>query len=167
MTSPSRSCVAVVTPRTNVPTYSLSSLMSRSWTFVPRPMVSRRRPVAIGSRVPQWPIFFVPSCRRANATTSCDVIPSALSTSKTPSGDGGALNGFTSFLQNFFFDLGQRSPHARTSGERGAAAAKFLADCAYIHALVLRTHADPYLPVGEFFEKNSDNDALNCAEMVD
>src|ERR1051325_819610 len=167
MTSPSRSCVAVVTPRTNVPTYSLSSLMSRSWTFVPRPMVSRRRPVAIGSSVPQWPIFFVPSCRRANATTSCDVIPSALSTRRTPSGDAGAFNGFTSFLQNFFFDFPQRSAHTRASRECVTAAAKLLANRADIHPFVFGTHADAHLSIGKFLEEDSDDDAVNCAEMID
>src|SRR4030095_403947 len=167
ITSPSRSCVAVVTPRTNVPTYSLSSLISKSCTFVPRPTVSRSRPVAIGSSVPQWPIFFVPSCRRASATTSCDVIPSALSTSRTPSGDADALNGFTSFLQNFFFYFCQRSAHTRTSSECVPAAAKFLANRAYIHPSVFGTHADPHLSVGKFFEKYSDDNAVNCAEMID
>src|SRR4029077_16498966 len=131
--------------RTNVPTYSLSSLMSKSCTFVPRPTVSRSKPVAIGSSVPQWPIFFVPSCRRASATTSCDVIPSALSTSKTPSGDAGALNGFTSFLQNFLFDFGEGTVDARTGSECMAAAAKFLADRADINPRVFRTHTHAYL----------------------
>src|SRR6185503_11610465 len=110
-------------------------------TFVPRLTVSKSRPVAIGSSVPQWPIFLVPICRRASATTSCDVIPSALSTSRTPSGDAGALNGVTSFLQNFFFNFRQCSLHARTCSEGVTAAAKLLANPAYIHAFVLGTHA--------------------------
>src|SRR5215471_13225923 len=134
--------------------------MSKSCTFVPRPTVSRSRPVAIGSSVPQWPIFFVPSCRRASTTTSCDVIPSALSTSRTPSGDAGALNDFTSFLQKFFFDFRQRSAHTRTSRECVAAAAKFLANRAYIHPFVFGTHADAHLSVEKFFQKHSYNDAV-------
>ena len=123
--------------------------------------------MAIGSSVPQWPIFFVPSFCRATATTSCDVIPSALSTSRTPSGDAGALNGFTSFLQNFLFDFGEGTANARTGSERMAAAAKFLADRADINPLVFRTHTHAYLAVGKFLEKNSDDDAANCPEMID
>src|SRR5678815_2440373 len=97
------------------------------------------------------------------ATTSCDVIPSALSTSRTPSGEAGALNGFTSFLQNFFFDLRQRSAHAGTGSECVPAAAKFLANRTHVHPFVFGTHADAHLSVGKFFEKHSDDDAVNCA----
>src|SRR5438477_7076874 len=167
MTSPARSCVSVATPRTNVPAYSLASLTSRSCTFVPRPTVSRSRPVAIGSRVPQWPIFLVPSFRRATATTSCDVIPSALSTSRTPSGEPSALNGFINFLQHFLFDLGQRPQNARTGSERVSAATKRLANRGDIDPFIFRTHADADLPVGEFFEKDCDDDAANCPKMID
>ena len=123
--------------------------------------------MAIGSSVPQWPIFLVPSCCRASATTSCDVIPSALSTSRTPSGDAGALNGFTSFLQNFLFHFGKGAADPRTGSECMAATAKFLADRANIDPLVFRSHTDAYLAVGKFLEKNSDDDAANCPEMID
>src|SRR4029077_12026242 len=105
----------------------------------------------------------VPSCRRASATTSCDVIPSALSTSRTPSGDAGAAKGFTSFLQNFFFHFRQRSAHARTGSECVTAAAKFLTNRAHIHPFVFGTHADPHLSIRKFFEKHSDDNAVNCA----
>src|SRR4029077_17040421 len=106
------------------------------WTFVPRPIVIKSRPVAIGSRVPQWPTFFIPSCRRTTATTSCDVIPSALSTSKTPS--GGAANDVTRFLQNFLFYFLQRSTNARAGGKNMSTAAKFLANGAHVHFFALR-----------------------------
>ena len=78
-----------------------------------------------------------------------------------------ALNGFTSFLQNFFFDFRQRSAHPRAGSQCMPAAAKFLANRAYIHAFVFGTHADAHLSVRKFFEKRSDDDAVNCAEMID
>src|SRR5262249_59497942 len=101
-----------------------------------------------------------------SATRSCDVIPSALSTSRTPSGEG-ALNGFTSFLQDSFLDFCQRSAHARTGSECVPATAKFLANRAYIHPFVFGTHANPHLSVGKLFEKHSDDHAVDCAEMID
>src|SRR6266566_6224387 len=165
MTSPCRSCVSVVTPSTNVPAYSLSSLMSRSCTFVPRPTVNRSRPVAIGSRVPQWPIFLVASFRRASATTSCDVIPSALSTSSTPSGS--ALKDFTNFLQNLFFDLGEASTNTGAGGQCVPAAAEFLANRADIDCFIFRTHADAHFAVSQFFKEDRDNDAANCPQIID
>ena len=68
---------------------------------------------------------------------------------------------------NFFFDFRQRSAHARTGSECVTAAAKFLANRAHIHPFVFGTHADAHLSVGKFFEKYSDDDAVNCAEMID
>src|SRR5205814_8660768 len=112
-------------------TYSLSSLIKRSCTFVPRPIVRRSNPVAIGSSVPQWPIFLNPSCRRVSATTSCDVMPSALSTKRTPSGI--ATDDITNFLQNFSFDFRERAADARTGGENMSAATKFFADGAHVY----------------------------------
>src|SRR5262245_19650307 len=47
-------------------------------------MPSSSTPVASGSRVPEWPIRFVPSWRRAFATTSCEVKPAGLSTPAKP-----------------------------------------------------------------------------------
>ncbi len=47
-----------------MPTYSLSSVISRSWIFVPRPSTMMSRPVASGSSVPQWPTFLKSSRRR-------------------------------------------------------------------------------------------------------
>src|SRR5262249_48048056 len=48
-------------------------------------MTSGRTPVAIGSRVPKWPIFFVRAMRRILPTTSWEVQPSGLSTMMAPS----------------------------------------------------------------------------------
>src|SRR5438309_1198488 len=88
-------------------------------------------PVAMGSSVPQWPIFLNPSCRRVSATTSCDVMPSALSTKRTPSGI--ATDDITNFLQNFSFDFRERAADARTGGENMSAATKFFADGAHVY----------------------------------
>src|SRR6476469_10423270 len=137
---PALSCVSVVTPRIIVPEYSLSSLIRRSWIFVPRPRVRRRRPVAMGSSVPQCPTFFICKRRRTIATTSCEVIPAALSTSRTPSGV--AVNDIANLLQNFCFNLGQRSAHSRPGRQLVSAAAEFLADGTNVGGLGLGTHAD-------------------------
>src|SRR4051812_8302010 len=45
-----------------------------------------RTPVAIGSKVPAWPTLRVSASLRQRATTSCDVQPDGLSTTRTPSG---------------------------------------------------------------------------------
>src|SRR5262245_7290739 len=120
----------------------------------------------MGSSVPQCPIFLVPSFRRAITTTSCDVMPSASSTIRTPSGDTGALNGFTSFFQDFLFDFGQRPANARTGSECVSAAAKLLANRADIDPFIFGTHADAHFAVGQFFEKYSGDNATNCTEMI-
>src|SRR5438552_10243235 len=165
MTSPWRSCVSVVTPSTNVPTYSLSSLMSKSWTFVPRPTVIKSRPVAMGSSVPQWPTFLISSLRRTRATTSCEVIPSALSTSRTPSGV--AVNDVTNRLQNALLYFTQSTTNPGAGCECMSAAAKFLADGANIHRFTLGPHAHADFAVSEFFKKNRHDDPANGANMID
>src|SRR5215472_1466333 len=107
----------------------------------------------------------MPSFRRVSATTSCDVIASALSTSSTPSGD--ALKGFTNFLQNLFFDLGKASANTRARGQCVPAPAEFLANRADIDGFVFRTHADADFAISQFFKKDGDDDAVNCPEMID
>src|ERR1700757_2965436 len=97
-------------------------------------MVIKSSPVAIGSRVPQCPTFLMPSWRRTSATTSCEVIPSALSTSRTPSGE--TANNGTNLLQNFLFHVGQVAFNPRARGKNVPAAAEFLADRAHVHSLV-------------------------------
>src|SRR5438094_8825700 len=152
-------------PRVSVPAYSLSSLMSKSCTLVPRPSVKRSKPVAIGSSVPQWPTFLISICRRTSATTSCEVIPSALSTSRTQSRLG--LNGVTNFLQNSLFDFGECSAHARPRCESMSAATKLLTDHTDINGISFRTHTDAHLAIGQFFEKHGNDNATNLAEMID
>src|ERR1700744_3404509 len=43
------------------------------------------KPVALGSKVPQWPTFLMPNLRRIASTTSCEVRPEGLSTRMAPS----------------------------------------------------------------------------------
>src|ERR1700736_6376054 len=128
-------------------------------------MVSKRRPVAIGSSVPQWPIFLISSLRRTIATTSCDVIPSALSTSRTPSGP--AVNDVTNCLQDFRFGFRERSAHACAGGKGMPTAAKFLTDGAHVRGITFRTHTDAHLAVSQLFKENGDDDSVNGANVVD
>src|SRR4051812_27977133 len=139
--------------------------MRRSWILVPRPRVSKSRPVAIGSSVPQCPTFFIWRRRRTIATTSCDVIPAALSTSRTPSGV--AVNDMANLFQNFVLNFGQRSAHPGAGRQLVAASAEFLADRANVRGLRFGTHTDPHPGVGQFFEEHGDNDALDRADMID
>src|ERR1700730_591846 len=127
-------------------------------------MVSRSRPVAIGSSVPQWPIFLISSLRRTSATTSCEVIPSALSTSRTPSGP--AVNDVTNCLQDFRFNFRERSAHACACGKTMPSAAKFLTDGAQVCSIVLRTHTGAHFTVGQLFKENGDDEATNGANMI-
>src|SRR3954454_17330595 len=149
---PALSCVSVVTPRIIVPEYSLSSLISRSWILVPRPSVCSSRPVAIGSRVPQCPTFFICRRRRTIATTSCEVIPAALSTRRTPSGV--AVNTIANLLQDFFFHLSQRAADSRARRELVPAAAELFANSAHVRRIGFRSHADPHLALGQFLEEH-------------
>src|SRR5437763_7521257 len=162
---PALSWVSVVTPSIIVPEYSLSSLINRSWIFVPRPSVSKSRPVAIGSSVPQWPTFFIWRRRRTIATTSCEVIPAALSTSRTPSGV--AVNNIANLLQNFSFNLRQGAAEPRPSRQLVPAAAELLADGANVRRFRLGPHAHANLPLRQFFVEHRHEHALNRADMID
>src|SRR5438067_2192921 len=164
-TFPALSCVSVSTPRIIVPEYSLSSLIKRSWIFVPRPSVSKSKPVAIGSSVPQWPTFFICKRRRTIATTSCEVIPAALSTRSTPSGV--AVNDIANLLQNFLFHFCQCAAHTCARRQLVPAAAELLANRANIGRVRFRAHADAHFPIDQFLEEDRDDNALNRAQMVD
>src|SRR5947209_11584256 len=107
----------------------------------------------------------MPSCRRTSATTSCDVIPGALSTSKTPSGD--AAKDVTSFLQDLLFHVGERSFYSRAGRKDVTAAAKFFANRANIHLVAFRTHAHPDFAFREFLKKYCNDDAADRAQMID
>src|SRR5260370_33291841 len=54
---------------------------------------SGRTPVASGSSVPAWPTRWAPVSRRRRLTTAKEVSPAALSTLRTPEGNGGLLVG--------------------------------------------------------------------------
>src|SRR5262249_24430523 len=57
-------------------------------SFVADRTASGSTPVASGSSVPRWPTRRVPSQRRAASTTSCEVQPPGLSTTRKPWGPG-------------------------------------------------------------------------------
>src|SRR5437879_2332364 len=59
--------------------------MSFSESFVARPRRRMRRPVALGSRVPQWPTFLMRNWRRTFSTMSWEVGPAGLSIRRAPS----------------------------------------------------------------------------------
>src|ERR1700730_10783164 len=110
-------------------------------------------------------MFLVPSFRRASATTSCDVISAALSTSRMPSGS--ALNNVTNFLQNLFFHFADAPANACAGSQCVTAAAELLANRANIDGFVFRSHTDAQLAVRQFFEENGNDHAPDCAEMID
>src|SRR5579859_6846656 len=124
--------------------------MSKSWIFVPRPSTMRSRPVASGSSVPQWPTFFVLSRRRTIATTSCDVMPDALSTRRTPSR---LVKFMIDGLQNFFLYFGERTGQTRPGGKHVAATAEAAADLAHIHFGRLRAQAHAHPPIPDLLEE--------------
>src|ERR1700746_3338707 len=92
-------------------------------------------------------------------------MPSALSTSSTPSGS--ALKDSTHSLQNLSFDLSEVSANTRTRGQCVPAAAEFLANRADIDRFIFRTHADAHFVVSQFFKEDRNDNAANCPEMID
>ena len=84
-TLPVLSCVSVVRPRRNVATYSFSPFSAKLTPRVACPTNTGNTPVAIGSRVPACPTFFVFKMPRSLAHTSMDVQSAALSIMTIPS----------------------------------------------------------------------------------
>ena len=85
VTSPSASSVSVsiAEPRRS-PRRSSAGRRGSAAAAWPGPRRSASRPVAIGSSVPAWPTFRVPSARRTASTASCEVMPAGLSTRRSP-----------------------------------------------------------------------------------
>jgi hypothetical protein len=77
------------------------------------------------------------------------------------------LNDVTNFLQNFLFDFGECSAHARPRCESMSTATKPLTDDTDINGFSFRTHADTHLAIGQFFEKHGDDNTTNRSEMID
>src|SRR5207302_6646934 len=77
---------SVSTPSIAVPSYVLPRPERYRSSRVARPTPSSSTPVAMGSRVPAWPTFFVPRSFRTPSTTSCDVMPAGLKATTSPSG---------------------------------------------------------------------------------
>src|SRR6266404_703311 len=107
----------------------------------------------------------MPSWRRTNATTSCDVIPSALSTSRTPS--RAAVNDVTDFLQDLVFYFGERALNPRSGGQHVSSSAELFADRTHVHLFSFRSHAHTHFAVRKLFEKNRGDHAADRAEMID
>src|ERR1700733_9979933 len=124
----------------------------------------RSRPVARGSRVPQWPTFLVLSRRRTIATTSCDVMPGALSTSRTPSR---LVKFMIDRLQNSFLDFGERAADARPGCESVSAAAEQPADLAHIDLRRLRAQAHAHASVSNLLEERRGDDPVDGADVID
>ncbi len=82
---PVRSHVSVTRPSRATASYAFRWAARNCARRVARPTTRTSTPVAIGSSVPVWPIDRIRSARRARATTSWDVGPCGLSTTRTPS----------------------------------------------------------------------------------
>ena len=78
------SWVSVTRPSRRPATYSFCPLSANATPRVACPTKTGSTPVAMGSRVPLWPSFRVPSTPRILATTSKLVQPAGLSTIRIP-----------------------------------------------------------------------------------
>lgn len=80
-----------------------------------------RRPVALGSRVPQCPTFRNWNWRRMASTTSWEVGPGGLSMSRAPSnGSKGCMDGLTGSGAKERFQGGEDAPLSRGWGTGNA-----------------------------------------------
>src|SRR5258708_28148894 len=91
-------------------------------------------------------------------------MPSALSTSRTPSRV--TSNDMANCLQNFGSYFGKGAAHARAGSQNVSAAAAFLADGANIDIFIFCAHAHAHLAVGQFLEENRDNNSTNRAQTI-
>src|SRR3954447_10017587 len=92
-------------------------------------------------------------------------MPSALSTSRTPSGV--AANDVTDCLHYSLLHFGERPADARTCREGMTASTEFLTNGTNVDRRIFRAHANADLAVQQFLEKNRDHDAMNGADMID
>src|SRR6476620_2691312 len=92
-------------------------------------------------------------------------MPSALSTSRTPSGV--AVNDVTDCLHYLLLDFGTCPAHTGPGRQGMAASTELLTDGTNVDRGVLRAHADADLAVEEFFEKNSDDDTADRTDVID
>src|SRR5689334_4412910 len=92
-------------------------------------------------------------------------MPSALSTSRTPSGV--AVNDVTDCLHYPLLDFGKRPAHTSPGRQGMAASTEFLTDGTNVDRRIFRAHTDADFAVEEFFEKNSDNYTADGADMID
>src|SRR5499426_3022724 len=94
-----------------VPTYTLSPGPTKGTSLVASRIASGSTPVASGSSVPRCPTRRVPSQRRAASTTSCDVQPTGLSTTRKPIAPGRSM-------LRAIADLPEQRQRVRALGQR-------------------------------------------------
>src|SRR5947207_13426445 len=92
-------------------------------------------------------------------------MPSALSTSRTPSVV--ALDDVTNFLQDALPDFIEGAADAVAGGEFVSAAAEFFANGANINLRAFGSHAHSHLALRQLFKKNRNQNAANGTKMID